>query len=364
MSGLDKLGNGRAWTSFCDSLEKIGHELLTESVPDDGLTQVEGYRYLTRLLRLSLEKHVEFSDPDRPEFFSLSHETAKIGNDNPDNVYLNCTVSGEESYLISGQRGTVHYLSIESKAGGYGDGGDMAPTGHLELADIEIDETGKFEIHVSMDKKCSNWLPMQSDTDSILIRQTFRDRRTEVPATFSIARIDSSDVVPLDPVKLITALENTTPYVEGTVDLFRHWMDLFLAHENSLPPNDQQMCLRAGGDPEIHYHNSRWILSNDQALLIEFYPPVCRTWNFQLSNYWMESLDYRFHRISINQDSAILCGDGLVQILVSAFDPGEAFPNWLTTAGHTCGAMLLRYVGATKFPEIKTRVEDISELVG
>ena len=108
------------------------------------MTQVEGYRYLTRLLRLSLEKHVEFSDSDRPEFFSLSHETAKIGNDNPDNVYLNCTVSGEKSYLISGHRGTVHYLSIESKAGGYGDGGDMAPTGHLELADIEIDEDGKF----------------------------------------------------------------------------------------------------------------------------------------------------------------------------------------------------------------------------
>ena len=77
----------------------------------------------------------------------------------------------------------------------------------------------------------------------------------------------------------------------------------------------------------------------------------------------MESLDYRFHRISINQDSAVVCDDGLVQILVSAFDPKVAFPNWLTTAGHNCGAMLLRYVAATSFPEIKTRVIDMSEIV-
>ena len=145
MSSLERLENRRAWVSFCDSLEKIGHRLLTDTVPDDALTQVEGYRYLTRLLRLSLEKHVEFSDSDRPEFFSLSHETAKIGNDNPDNVYLNCTVSGEKSYLISGHRGTVHYLSIESKAGGYGDGGNMAPTGHLELADPATGRTVKLE---------------------------------------------------------------------------------------------------------------------------------------------------------------------------------------------------------------------------
>ena len=31
------------------------------------------------MLRLGLEKHLEFGDPDFPQFYSLSHETAKIG---------------------------------------------------------------------------------------------------------------------------------------------------------------------------------------------------------------------------------------------------------------------------------------------
>jgi|TARA_B110000114_G_C14942378_1_gene336918 hypothetical protein len=64
----------------------------SRSEPNDPLTQAQGYRYLMRLLRLGLEKQIEFNDPQYPQFYSLSHETAKIGNDNPDNFYQNCAV--------------------------------------------------------------------------------------------------------------------------------------------------------------------------------------------------------------------------------------------------------------------------------
>ena len=43
-------------------------------------------------------------------------------------------------------------------------------------------------------------------------------------------------------------------------------------------------------------------------------------------------------------------------------DPGSAWPNWLTTVGHTRGAMLFRYVEAESFPLIQTRVVKLSEL--
>jgi hypothetical protein len=35
--------------------------------------------------------------------------------------------------------------------------------------------------------------------------------------------------------------------------------------------------------------------------VIESKVPPCRTWNFQLNNYWMESLDYRYHTIHVNK---------------------------------------------------------------
>lgn len=114
---VENLRSGALWSEFCDALKLAGEQVLAQGVPDDELTRAEGFRYLTRLLRLSLEKHIEFGDPDFPQFYSLSHETAKIGNDNPDNYYQNCAVDGRHEYRIRGNRGSVAYLSIESKAG-------------------------------------------------------------------------------------------------------------------------------------------------------------------------------------------------------------------------------------------------------
>jgi len=377
MSGAEvpaSLANGALWHEFCDDLKRAGEQVLAADTPVDELTRVEGYRYLTRLLRLGLEKYIEFGDPDFPEFYSLSHETAKIGNDNPDNFYLNCAVDGGRDYRITGNRGTVAYLSIETKAGSFAGGGDMAPTGHVDVDQLAVAENGDFELIVSAREHPGNWLPMTPDSDNILVRQTFRRRATEQRAALRIQCLNPRGTAGLDPAGFAADLAAVVPFVEGTASLFRQWMAAFAGHVNQLPPNDQQMCLRAGGDPSIYYHNSRWELGPEQALLVEFTPPrVCRAWNFQLSNYWMESLDYRYHRICVNNHSAIPEADGTVRILVSHRDPDELrrasgdvsprFPNCLSTAGHSNGAMLLRYVGATDHPPVRTSVLPLADLV-
>ena len=38
--------------------------------------------------------------------------------------------------------------------------------------------------------------------------------------------------------------------------------------------------------------------------------PQCQSWNFQLDNWWMESLDYRYHTIHINKHTARYEADG------------------------------------------------------
>jgi hypothetical protein len=359
---LDQLNNGALWHQFCDDLKQAGDVVLADSAAGDPLSRAEGYRYLTRLLRLSLEKNVEFANPDFPQFYSLSHETAKIGNDNPDNYYLNCEVKGDRDYCITGNRGTVAYMSIESKAGSFAGGGDMAPTGHIELDQLEVDAEGNFEIIVSATAQPGNWLPMTPASDNLLVRQTFRDRMAEKPAAMRIQCINPQGTDTLNPEEFAGSLAKVVPFVAGTSVLFKQWMDIFSSHINQLPPNDQQMCLRSGGDPSIYYHNSYWRLQPGQALVIEFTPPQhCRTWNFQLSNYWMESLDYRYHRISVNKDTALYQADGSVRLVIAESDPGCA--NWLTTAGHSEGAMLLRYVEAEDYPPIATRLVSVADLV-
>lgn len=358
-----RLLNGELWNEFCDALKAAGAQVLAAGVPDDPLTRAEGYRYLTRLLRLSLEKQIEFSDPQHPQFYSLSHETAKIGNDNPDNFYQNCAVDGRHEYRIRGNCGTVDYLSIETKAGSFAGQGDMAPTGHVELADLAVDANGDFELIVSAREHTGNWLPMTEATDNLLVRQTFRDRATEKKAELSIECLDPATDLVLDPAAFAAQLQAVVPFVSGTAGLFHQWMQHFAGHINQLPPNDQSMCLRAGGDPAIHYHNSYWQLEPDQALVVEFIPPrQCRTWNLQLSNYWMESLDYRYHRVCVNKHNAVLQADGSVRIVIASAAPQGDWPNWLDTAGHRCGAMLLRYVEAEDKPPVSTRVVTLAEL--
>lgn len=105
--GEADIRSGQLWSRFCDDLKQSGEQILSPGSPTDALSRAEGFRYLTRLLRLSLEKNLEFDNPDYPQFYSLSHETAKIGNDNPDNYYLNCAIDGRRNYQIKGNRGSV-----------------------------------------------------------------------------------------------------------------------------------------------------------------------------------------------------------------------------------------------------------------
>lgn len=361
---LRRLGDGRAWRDFCRALESAGEAVLRPDTPEDPRSRAEGFRYLTRLLRAGLESHVESADPRYPRFFQLSNETIKIGNDNPDNIYHNANISGAYAYRISGQRGAAPYLSFGSKGGGYEQDGAMAPTGQLDQDEMHFAPDGGFEITAACNRppNCANWLPLQPHSTSIVVRETFERRGDGPAASLRIACLNPDADDHLRPEALEPALRRAAAFVRGTANLFVDWMQRFQAHSNQLPPNDQEMCQRAGGDANIYYHNSHWQLAPGQALLVEFRPPDCTTWNLQIGNFWMESLDYRYHRIHLNKHTAELSADGAVRIVLAHRNPGPQWPNWLETCGLEQGAMLLRYVGAREHPPIAARRLRFAEL--
>src|SRR5262245_23242342 len=99
----------QAWAEFCETLKRAGAQVLRPEASSTPLDRAEGYRYLTRLLRIGLEMHLGCADPDFPVFFAPSHETGKIGADNPDNLYYMARLNGALDYVIRGERGTVSY---------------------------------------------------------------------------------------------------------------------------------------------------------------------------------------------------------------------------------------------------------------
>jgi hypothetical protein len=350
----DAVLSGQAWTDFCRALEQAGQQVLRG--PKTPLDQAEGYRYLTRLLRNSLYATLENSDPERPRWQGL--DLVKIGADNPDNVYHSAPVRGTNTYRITGQRGTIAYASFGSKANRYAKDGTMASTGELRDADLHVEPDGSVEIVVSKDRPegAVNWLPLAEDSTMIVLRESYLDRTTEVPGTWAIERIgDVPATPPLSTDHVVKSLQRTALGVLGTAATFANWTELFMTRPNELPDWGQEMFQKAGGDPEIFYLHGYWELQPGQAWVIETEVPDAPYWNFQLSNWWMESMDWD-KRITVNKHTAKLDGNRLT-LVVAEKDPG--FGNWIDTTGHTSGTALLRWVGTDHHPLPTTKVIDL-----
>lgn len=360
---IERVLSGRTWEQFCDALKAAGATILRPETPATELDRAEGWRYLARLTRVGLEMMLEYGNPDFPVPYHASSPTIKIGADNPDNLYLNATIAGDREYRIRGTRGTVPYLSFATKANRYAVDGTMASTGELDARDLRVEADGTFEITLSCVKRPGNWLPMAADSSMLLVRNTFLDRPREIPASMTIERIGApSKPQPLSAAQLDRALMTTAAFVRGTAHTFAEWAQLFRERPNELATVEQTMFQRAGGDPNIFYLHGYWSVAADQALVIELEPPVCEIWNFQLDNYWMESLDYRYVPICVNNYTAKHNDDGTVTLVVAHENRG--FTNWLDPDGHMSGTMLLRWIRAKSHPVPVCRLVRLADLPG
>ncbi|NTV85071.1 MAG: DUF1214 domain-containing protein, partial [Bacteroidales bacterium] len=295
-----------------------------------------------RLTRAGLEAFVEYSDPAFPVLRRMVHETVKMGADNPDNIYLNAQISGQYEYRITGKRNTIDYIGFFTRNGNYGSTGGLAPCGKLENDQLVCEADGNFEIILSKSPKGKNWLKIEEETSLVMVRQTFLDRTSEIPAEVSIENIDGRKAPdPVSPAQIDEGLKTASMFVGGASLLFARWAKGFQQHTNRLPQFDPAVSNAAGGDESIIYYHSHWRLGPDEALIIEVRPPECDTWNFQLNNYWMESLDYRYFNICINKAGAQYEEDGSLKVIVSQADPGH--PNWIETCGHVEGTMCWRW---------------------
>lgn len=352
--------SGRVWEEFCDALKDAGR-IVTRDIAGDELDRAEGYRYLSRLARLALEKFLEHADPLAPTFYRLSHETAKIGCDNPDSFYQNAAIDGSCVYRLSGKRGSIAYLGIGAYYGHYGSGARSGCSGYLEGDQLETDRDGNLEIILSARPHPGNWIHLEPDSSMLIVRQNFLDRTREVAADLRLERIgDDGPPPPLSSEQLVSGLRGASSYVAGTASLFANWASGFRHRPNELLPMDPKVTGGAHGDPNIYFYMGWWELAPDEALVIEATPPECVYWNFQLNNVWMESLDYRYRPVCTNKHTTKYREDGSFRIVIAGRNRG--FANWMDTAGHRRGTMGLRWIKASQYPQPSARVMRVDDV--
>jgi hypothetical protein len=351
---MQRLRSGEVWDAFCDRLKKTG-DVILEAAPDDDFDRAEGPRYLARLTHHCLRATLDESDP---AIARLASSSTKIGLDNPDYVYTGSRISPRFEYRLKGELGDAHMLGIGAFSGALGTPKGLIRDGYLTSDDLEPDSQGRFELTISRERHAGTWLPMKEGTNSLNIRQTLLRRREQVPARFTLQRIDGgAPPAPLEPGEFVNQLDRVGLMVGGIIGQFIGWTRSFEAHPFEIRPIDPKLLAVAQGDPNTTYHYSYWELDDDQVFEIILEPPPhFDYWNLQIGNHWLESFDFLHYDTHVNHETATVEEDGSVRLFVSARDPGH--PNWLDTAGHRRGTLALRWVGASEAAaQPRTRVE-------
>jgi hypothetical protein len=355
VSSRDTEAAVQGWAAFCDGIKTSGTALLRAGSEADAVSQAEGPRYLTRLLRSGIEKFVEYWDPLDPYMAVTYNERLKWGMDNPDSVYAISCVDGNHEYELSGNRGTVPMFNLTSAK--MGTNARQVTTGFLDGGAFKTDQHGNFTIHIGGPARADNWLKLESESNSVLLRQTFSNPGTEKAVSCRIRLLSPVVVSPsLTIEQALERLEKAQGFFTNTGRTFLGLAELMARLENTLPPVSQQLMDTMGGDPNYAYYWASFRLSAGEALLIHFPEvPESEYWGLCLYDYWLESLDYTKALTNLNSFNASLNPDGSLTIVVSERRPGGG--NWLNTLGHSRGNMMMRW------NKRKTAVDPQTEVV-
>ena len=360
------------WEAFCEELKHAGSQLIRDDLPLGELDAAEGLRYLTRMLRTGLERHVEGADPADAYLYALCDERIKgFGGDNPDTRYFGASLSSDYSYRLSGDFRSCAYFTLMTT--GLDEQGAYRITGSLDGDAMPEARQGPIEIEIRAAEggavagegggAANPTLSTTGDTQSLLVRCTFDDTAAKQELRLALTRTDTLG----EPVQcafepISQGLLETAKFVATTAATWTNQSANLRKNFNELPLTDPERVRKLGGDPNIFYYSAAWSVAEDEFLVIHVPTiPDCTTWGFQLNNLWTESLDYTQARIHLNQGNAHRDADGGVTIVVSERDPGH--PNWLQTMGHRSGTANLRLMGAKEPLVANLRVVQSAELI-
>jgi len=374
----------RAWSELLETLRDAAGTITGKTGAQTPLERAEGFRYLTRLLGAGLDIHLENADPTRPCFTRMLSPTRKFLGDNPDTLYEWVPLDGRLRYRVRGKRGGEIYLAfcVYERS----DDGATSIGANLSDADLHFEADGSFELVLSAERPAAvpNWVALTARRHAMIARQYFRDG-VGAAARLEIEAVPAAPApAPLEEAELSKRLAAVGRFVRETAELSAA-LSVFSAL-NPVTEEDHEALRVVGGEvqgerasarelaasidprivaghlptPDIQYAGAWWALGPDEAVVLEGTPPVCRYWSVQIFNRWLESPDYRHHRVALNDSKIALEEDGSFRVVLAARDPGVR--NWLDTAGHASGQIVVRALLAKEPLRVRFRRVALADL--
>jgi hypothetical protein len=277
----------------------------------------------------------------------------KLLGDNPDAIYYWARINGAGTYRIRGFLSGAVYTSCTIHGADPSGGSNERVIGDLNDRDFAAGADGSYEIILSPREHKGNWIRLEPDATSVITRHYF-ERPQSVAADPEVVvrlRIDPLEEpgkpAPWNDTAMATRLRDLVRFMRGnTLDMPRPGQGpeyTFVSRIPNVlprPANFRAAGVATLGAVDIHYAMAPFLLQPDEALVMEGQLPACRFANVMLWNMHMQTLEYRFHRTSLNRQQMVLQPDGSFRIVIAHRDPGE--PNWLDTEGHVLGTIFWR----------------------
>ena len=357
------------WLAFCDRLAGAADVVLDPERPGDAVDRAEGFRHVLRVLHQTIGNSIEAGDAQHPELAWV--HPFKAGQDNPDGIYQAAAVDLRNTYRLTGDPGTVHYLGLTLMTFNCGTA-DVRQLLTLNGDELPLDDDGNLDLVFSPDPAPDGhppgtWHTVDPITCRLMIRQFFNDWEHEEPAHLHIECLDIEPHQPrMDADRLDRALRELATQA---VDMTGFWSDFGRRHLDRGQVNsfshmrpDQGPNLAMGASTEQDYGQCWWHVEPGQALVYEVEVPDCHYWGVQLGDVWFQSLDWVYHQSSLNGHQAVIDPDGVFRAVICGHDPGVA--NWLDTAGATQGCITYRWNRADRAPVPKLRLVDADQVDG
>ncbi|MFI5508687.1 DUF1214 domain-containing protein [Mycobacterium sp. NPDC051804] len=345
----------QAWAHLLDRLKAAAELVASSDVNRNHVDYASGMRHLMVLLGVGVDEALRV-DPD-PVLAVNRTSTDDIltwGMECPDCLYLRATLRGGETYRLFGNRGTAQYVGLQTMNG-------IASTANTLVDELEVGADGDFEVVLSADEHEGNWMRLDGDHPTLIVRHFFYNWDHEEPSVLQIERI-GAEVAPKD--RSVAADVAVSRQISALGEFVHDNLKFFLDFNAGppvngfMPPIDRSaMGAAAENRPVI----GRYELEPDEALILEVEPPLGVYWSYSLGNQWWETIHYGRHQSSLNAHQAVVDSDGILRVVVSARDPGVA--NWLDTAGHSNGAMILRCVRTETAPTPTARVVKFDDVL-
>jgi len=347
-------GLSESWAHLLGKLQRAANVVASDPATRNGVDFASGLRHLLVLLTAGVDEVLRFDpDPVLCVQRASTNDLITWGMECPDCIYTRATLRRGESYRLFGNRGTARYVGLQTMDG-------IVSTANELVDELEVDADGNFEVVLSADEREGNWMRVAGDHPTLTVRHFFYDWDTEVASSLQIERLGEAVQHTQDPVSpdvlVARQLVALGDFVHDNLEFFLQFGAAPPAN-GFLPPIDRSaMGAAAENRPVI----GRWELGPDEALILEVEPPEGVYWSYSLGNPWWETIHYGRHQSSLNAHQAAVDSDGLVRVVLCERDPGIA--NWLDTAGHSNGAMILRCVRTTSAPTPTARLVSFDDI--